>query len=77
MKRIAVFASGTGSNVANLINHFHSHSAITLSLVVSNNSTAGALEKAELNNIPILILSKERVNDGEYIADELNRPLVR
>lgn len=73
MIRIAAFASGTGSNVANLIGYFKSHPSITVSLVVSNVANAGALEKAKANNIPVLVLPKEKINDGDFIVSEMQK----
>jgi len=71
MKKIAVFASGTGSNVENLINYFKKHTSIALVLVVSNNEHCGAIEKAKKNTINTLILSKDMVGDGNAIAKKL------
>lgn len=71
MIKIATFASGAGSNVLNLINHFKGHASVELSLVVSNNTQAGAIEKAKTNGIPYLLLSSVEVNNGKYIVDEM------
>jgi len=44
MKQIAVFASGTGSNTARIIDHFRHHPAIKVALVVCNKPGAGVLD---------------------------------
>lgn len=72
MKKIAVFASGTGTNVENLINYFKKHTSIALVLVVSNNEHCGAIDKAKNNNIQTLVLSKDMIVDGDAIARNLN-----
>ncbi len=58
MKRIAIFASGTGSNALKIIEHFKAHSSIEVALVVSNKDTAGVLEIAKAHQIPTLLLEK-------------------
>lgn len=71
MKSLAVFASGKGSNVENLIGHFKNHAEIKIALVVSNNAEAGAVHIAKTNNIDVLLLDKNQVADGNYIASSL------
>ena len=44
-KRIAIFASGTGSNAVNFINYFKNHDSIEVALVLSNNNEAPVLKK--------------------------------
>ncbi len=46
MRKIAIFASGTGSNAAKIIEYFEGHHNIEVGLIVSNKSTAGVLELA-------------------------------
>jgi phosphoribosylglycinamide formyltransferase 1 len=72
-QRIAIFASGTGSNALNMINHFKDHEQIEVSLIVTNNPKAGVCEIAGQSGIPLLILSKEEARDGKFIFDKLNK----
>lgn len=46
MKRIAIFASGTGTNAENLIRYFRTNPSGRVVLVLSNKPAAGVLEKA-------------------------------
>lgn len=46
MQRIAIFASGAGTNAARIIEHFKGHPSIAVSLVLSNRKDAPVLEKA-------------------------------
>ena len=46
MKRIAIFASGTGTNAENLIRYFRTNPFGRVVLVLSNKPAAGVLEKA-------------------------------
>ena len=72
MIRIAIFASGAGSNAKNIINHFDKkQDGITVSLVVCNKAGAGVLGIAEENNIPTILLDKEKFFHGNGYVDEL------
>ena len=59
MKRIAILASGAGSNAANIIQYFKSNPIAEVVLVASNKSDAGVLRIAESNGIPTEILTKQ------------------
>ena len=61
---IALFASGTGSNVKNIIDYFKKNKKINIVLVVSNNSSAGALMHAKNNDIEQLVISKSVLNES-------------
>jgi len=70
MKKIAIFASGTGSNAAKIIERFQPNETIRVSLIVSNKTRAGILQIAEENRIPTLIIDKEKFFEGDgYIAE--------
>jgi phosphoribosylglycinamide formyltransferase-1 len=74
MKKMAVFASGTGSNTQKIIDHFSDgskHSAV--SLIASNKEEAGVLDIAKKENIPTLFLEKERFFRGDGFVPELKR----
>lgn len=69
-KKIAIFASGAGSNAKKIIEHFSGHSAFEIALIVSNNPNAGVLEIAKTNSVATLLIEKERFFRGDgYIAD--------
>ncbi|MDP4221384.1 MAG: phosphoribosylglycinamide formyltransferase [Bacteroidota bacterium] len=65
MLRLAVFASGRGSNLEAIYNSIESGSLrnIELALVVSNNSNSGALEFAKRKNINGIHLSVLKCNN--------------
>ena len=78
MKGIAIFASGAGSNAEKIIEHFASPPApllaergVKVCMVVSNKPQAGVLKIAEANNIPALIIEKEKFFRGNGYTDEL------
>ena len=76
MKKIAVFASGTGSNAQKIIDHFRfSHNA-KLALIVSNNPEAGVIQIAKKENIPALIIEKDRFFRGDAYIKELEEKKI-
>ena len=70
-KNITIFASGTGTNAANIIRHFKQNEKINVSLIVCNNPQAGVLKIAEANNIPSIIIEKEKFFKGDAYLPEL------
>ena len=57
--KIAIFASGKGSNADNIISYFKLNHIAGVALIVSDNAAAGVLEIAKKNSIPVMVLSKE------------------
>jgi phosphoribosylglycinamide formyltransferase-1 len=64
MIRIAVFASGAGSNTAKIIEYFKNHPYIRVGMLVSNNPAAGVLEIASVAKIPVAIIEREEFFRG-------------
>ena len=60
LTRIAIFASGAGSNAQKIIDRFRDHLYIKVSLVVCNKPGAGVLSIAQKEGIPVLEIEKER-----------------
>src|SRR6185295_12186997 len=57
---IAIFASGAGSNAQKIIDHFRNSSLVKISLIVCNKKKAGVLQIAEKENMPFLVIEKEK-----------------
>jgi formyltetrahydrofolate-dependent phosphoribosylglycinamide formyltransferase len=68
---IAIFASGAGSNAQRIIDHFRHSSSARISLIVCNKKKAGVLQIAEKENIPSLVIEKEKFFSGNSYLDEL------
>lgn len=51
-ERIAVFASGTGTNLQALLDHFRDHPVAEVALVISDRADSGALDRAREEGIP-------------------------
>lgn len=71
MTRIAIFASGAGSNAQKIIDHFRDSDRIKVSLVVCNKPGAGVLQIAAKEEIPSLVIEKEKFFRGNAYTDEL------
>ncbi|MGQ0739824.1 MAG: phosphoribosylglycinamide formyltransferase [Bacteroidota bacterium] len=83
MKKIAVFASGAGTNAQKIIEYLtpspsplsgeggSSFPAAQVSLIVCNKPEAGVLKMAEKENILSIILEKEKFFSGNAYAEEL------
>jgi formyltetrahydrofolate-dependent phosphoribosylglycinamide formyltransferase len=72
-KQIAIFASGTGTNAQKIIDHFRAHPFIKVAMIASNNPTAAVLNIAAKENIPSLIIEKEKFFRGNAYVDELKK----
>jgi len=72
MKSIAIFASGSGSNAEQIIRHFNEHGKnARVTLLLSNNSKAYALERAKNLKVDSLIFSREDFYNTEKIKNVL------
>ena len=69
--RIAIFASGTGSNAQQIINHFSAAKNTKIALVVCNKPGAGGLVIAQKAGIPSLLIEKERFFNSDGYLPEL------
>jgi phosphoribosylglycinamide formyltransferase-1 len=74
--KIAIFASGQGSNARQIIRYFHETghkvlgTRVEISLIVCNKPEAGVLNIAIEFGIPILLIEKERFFRGSHYLEE-------
>lgn len=68
-KRIAIFASGTGSNAINLIRYFEKSNSIEVGFVLSNKSNAPIVDSATELGIPVKCFTNEEVSNGDFLTD--------
>jgi len=59
VKRLTIFASGSGSNAENMINYFKGHKSIKIIQVLTNNKNAKVIDRCKRLNIKYLIFNKE------------------
>ena len=75
-KKIAVFASGAGSNAEKIIQYFKDHQTIEVALIVSNKKEAGVLHIAQENHVPFIVIEKEKFFRGNAYVDELKKAAI-
>lgn len=74
--RIAIFASGAGSNALKIIEHFSKHANVEVALIVCNKPTAGVLQIASSKNISSLLIERERFFKGDgYVPELINHKI--
>jgi phosphoribosylglycinamide formyltransferase 1 len=71
MIRIAVFASGSGTNAENIARYFKDNALVQIQLILTNNDKAGVIDRAKNLNIPVEIFSKNNFNDTDGILNRL------
>lgn len=67
MKKIVVFASGSGTNAENIIKYFASSETGTVVAVFTNNPSAKVIERAKNNEIPTEVFSKEELIESKVL----------
>ncbi|MFB0494118.1 folate-dependent phosphoribosylglycinamide formyltransferase PurN [Mucilaginibacter sp. OAE612] len=67
-KRIAIFASGSGSNAQKLMEHFKRNADAEVVLILTNNPQAYVLQRADNFEVPSHIFSRHEFyeTDGVY-----------
>ena len=69
--RIALFASGSGSNAENIVHYFSHNPGFSFPLIISNKPDAYIHSRAKQLNIPSFTFSREDFTDGEKILSLL------
>ncbi len=64
MKKIVVFASGSGTNAENIIKYFFNSSKAKVVSIFTNNPAAKVIERAAKLEVPSQIFSKEELKEG-------------
>ncbi|HEY4798950.1 MAG TPA: phosphoribosylglycinamide formyltransferase [Bacteroidia bacterium] len=75
MKRLAIFASGEGTNAQQIIDHFR-ESDIKIALIVCNKPLANVLNRAKNHNIPSLLVNKELFYNSEAVLKKLQEEKI-
>ncbi len=71
MKRIAIFASGTGSNARKIIEYFQGHEEIEVALVISNKAHAAVLSMAAAHSLSTLVIDRSSFYETDRLLEEL------
>lgn len=76
MKRIALFASGSGSNAEKIAAYLAGQSSIAVSLILSNNPKAGVIDRARRGfncgqHVPVLLFDRKTFYETDRITQLL------
>lgn len=70
-KRIAIFASGSGSNAQKIMEHFKKHPDAEVAIVLTNNPEAYVLQRADNFEIPSHIFDRHEFYQTNQVIDLL------
>lgn len=73
MKKIAIFASGSGSNAENIINFFKNDTQNVVKIVFCNKPNAYVLERAERLDVPTFVFGRDEFYHSDMVVSELKR----
>jgi phosphoribosylglycinamide formyltransferase-1 len=71
MKRIAVFASGSGTNAENIFRYFKGSNKVVIDSLWSNKADAYALERARKFGIDTFVFSREQFYESDEVPETL------
>jgi len=65
--RLAILASGSGTNAEAIMKYFQHHPSISVALLLSNNPNAFALERAKRFNVATRVFDKQQFREGDEV----------
>ncbi len=65
MKRIVLFASGSGTNADNICQYFAKSTDVKVVGLFCNNTGAGVIPKMEKWNVPVELITRKQLNDAD------------
>ena len=71
MKRIVIFASGSGSNAENIISFFRKKPDVAVAAVLTNKSSAKVLERCDRLGIPAFYFNKPAFKNSDAVVNFL------
>jgi len=71
MKKIAIFASGNGSNAERITQYFSEKKVANVCLILTNNQNAGVLERAKKLNVLAVVFNRNDFSNTNKINDLL------
>ena len=70
-KRIAIFASGSGSNAQKIMEHFKKHNEAEVAIVLTNNPDAYVLQRADNIEIPTHVFDRHEFTKTDSVVNLL------
>lgn len=72
LNKIAIFASGSGTNAENIIQYFNKQNAIAkVAFVITNNANAGVINKCKKLAMPVFILKNSSFENTDALLNLL------
>jgi len=71
MPRLALFASGNGSNIQRIADYFSGDHHVTIDLILINNPQAYVIERATNLKIPSVVFNRKEFYESNYVLDIL------
>lgn len=71
MIKIAIFASGSGSNAQRIIEYFNNKPNIKVEIILTNNKEAYVIERAKKLNIPYFIFNRSEFSQSDVVFNKL------
>lgn len=68
LKRIAIFASGSGSNAQKIIEHFKGGKVAEVAIILSNKPDAYVLERADNHEIPTHVFDRQEFYETDRVV---------
>ena len=72
-KRIAIFASGSGTNAQKLMEHFSDSTEVEIALVLTNNPDAFVLQRADNYEIPSHVFNRKEFYQSDEVLNLLKK----
>lgn len=73
MNKIAIFASGSGSNAENIIEFFKKSEIVDVSLVLTNKKDAFVVQRAQKHGVPYIVFTREQFYKTREVIDILEK----
>jgi len=75
-QKIAIFASGSGSNAEQIALYFAQNAAVEIAFILTNNPKAGVIERAKRLHIPVVLFDKKTFYDTPKIIQILQNQQI-
>ncbi len=75
-QRIAIFASGSGTNAEKIATYFSNNSKVEIALILTNNPTAGVIVRAKKLQIPVVLFDKKMFVETDKIIQLLQNQQI-
>ncbi len=72
-RKIAIFASGGGTNAEQIIKYFQQHSAIEVVAVYTNNPKAGVIARVKSYQVPVRIFNRTDLYETDSLCQQIRQ----